>query len=330
MSRAVAVFVLAATVHCVAYAALPKTLEEFQQQIAEKARDPRAATKLWLDAVMVYIGGDKQLGEQLITEMSKDKQWKSRSYFVRAMAERPYIFRSYAKGTGPETQYDMDPNQYELVHSGKVDLKPYVDKAEGEYAKLFIVSSGADAPRPAILARNSRGEYKMDNFSSLCVDVRPPQQAKIWGPDLPESTDPVWTFKYWLQGILMYLKGQQEEGLAQMNSVMKRPDPELRSFHGAMGPEKSHLWGSYVRGTSRENGYNVPDIMNFEVDTYFQEGEAPTETSTLIRMFVRSTGADSARPLRLELDDRKQWRINEYSSLCLDVRPPVAPNAGDF
>jgi len=330
MRRCVVVLLLAATVHCVAYAALPKTLAEFQQQIAEKASDPRAATKLWLDAVMVYIGGDKQLGEQLITEMSKDKQWKSRSYFVRAMAERPFIFRSYAKGSSPGNQYQMDPNKYELVHSGNVDLKPYVDRAEGEYAKLFIVSSGADNPRPGILARNSRGQYKMDNFSSLCSDVRPPQQARIWGPDLPESADPVWTLKYWLQGILMYLAGQQEAGLAQMNSVMKDPDPDLRTFHGAMGPDKSYLWGSYVKGTSRDNGYKVPDITNFEVDTYFQEGEAPTETSTLIRLFVRSTGADIPRPVRLELDDRKQWRINEYSSLCLGVKPPVDPNAGDF
>jgi len=47
-------------------------------------------------------------------------------------------------------------------------------------------------------------------------------------------------------------------------------------------------------------------------------------------MFCRSTGADSGRPLRLERDSRGQWRITEFSSLCVGVRAPKNPDDGDF
>jgi hypothetical protein len=331
MRTVIPALLLAVMACSLACADLPKTLEQFQAQVAAKGADPKASAKLFFDAVYVYLGGDKVLGEKLITEMVKEKTWlKTMSYFTRAMKERPYIFYSYAKGTTPESLYKMDPNKYELVFEGTINNKPYADVEEGQVVKLFLRSSGADSARPMFFERNRAGIYKVREFSSICVDVRPPKGPDIFGEDIPESTEPVWVVKHWLQGILMYTSGDKEAGLKQMNSMMKEPDPSLRSFHESLEPGKAHIWRSYVKGATPENGYNVPDIQNFEIETYYQEGEAPTPTSTLIRMFVRSSGADSARPVRLSKDSRGQWRVSEYSSLCVGVRPPADPNAGDF
>ena len=40
-------------------------------------------------------------------------------------------------------------------------------------AKLFVACGGADTPRPIQLARNNAGQWKVVNFSSLTVGVKP-------------------------------------------------------------------------------------------------------------------------------------------------------------
>ena len=155
--------VLAGTAH----AELPKTLEEFQQRVTDEASDAKAAVKLWFDAVFVYTTVDKDLGAEMITLMMKDKDWKGRkNYFNRDLDEQPYIFRSYAKGATPENNYEMDPNNYELEFT-REDRKPYPDKEEGEYVKLWLKCGGADIDRPIEMQKNIRGEYKAYNILSL-------------------------------------------------------------------------------------------------------------------------------------------------------------------
>jgi hypothetical protein len=332
MRHLTAILAVAAVALGAAHAALPTSLEDFQAQIAAKASDPKAAVGLWFDAVYVYIGGNKDLGSQLITEMCKDKAWKtSTGYFINALDNKPHIFRSYAKGAMADNKYQMDPENYELTFSGELNMKPFVDKDEGEYCKLFIKSGGADSPRPITLQRNNAGQYKFYEFSSICVDVRPPAEDEVLDDDHPESTDPQWAYKHWLQGILMYLGDENEAGEAQLRSMMKEKDLDFNyAFHGALSAEKAYIWRSYVKGTSPDTGYQVADIQAIEVDTYFQPNEAPTATSKSIRMFCRSTGADSGRPLKLERDSRGQWRVFEFSSLCVGVRAPKNPNDGNF
>ena len=50
-SRLIVALLFAGVTTGTVQAGLPKTLEEFQTQIAEKAKDPKAAVKLWFDAV---------------------------------------------------------------------------------------------------------------------------------------------------------------------------------------------------------------------------------------------------------------------------------------
>jgi hypothetical protein len=168
---------------CIALAApalaeLPKGLDDMKARIAAEAGDPRAAAKLWFDAVFVYVNVDKELGAQMITEMCKDKNWKaSNRYLLKTLEEAPYVFRSYAVGATPENDYAMDPENYDLKISRAED-KPYADKEPGAYYKLFIVSSGASSPRPMTFQRNSRGEYKAYEMGGIYTMVKDPASEK--------------------------------------------------------------------------------------------------------------------------------------------------------
>ncbi len=340
MNKLLAVFVLAIFVCGLAYAdeaeptenpGLPETLEDFQARIAEKGTDPKAAVKLWLDAVYVYLLRDKELGKQLILEMDRYKEWDSRSFrtFRSRMDEKPYILFSYAKAATPDNQYAFDPDNYEIVIGDNIDMKPFVDKAEGEYCKLFIKSSGADNPRPITLIANKRGEWKFYEFSSLYVDTRKPYEALVWQTDIPESADPVWVIHEWLKGILLHLSGDAT-GSDLTSSLMVTPDPEFKTFKRTVNAENSHIWRSYVKGTSPENQYEVADPANFEIQTRIQDIDQPTPESTGVRIFVHSSGADSDRPIRLKRDTRGQWRVSEFSSLCVGIRKPASDADGEF
>ena len=149
-------------------------VDDFRARIAAEATDPKQAVRLWFDAVFVYTSGEDELGADMITEMTKDNNWqRAASYFVRALDHNPHIFRSYARGSAPENDYAMSPDDYALTFT-RTETQPYPDREEGEYVKMFVESSGADSPRPIEVQRNSRGEYKVSNFSSICSGIRPP------------------------------------------------------------------------------------------------------------------------------------------------------------
>jgi hypothetical protein len=160
-----------------AVAQLPSSLEEFKARAAVEAKDPEKAVKLWFDAVFVYMTKDKELGASLITEMMKDKNWRTAmryKYFVERLNGAQHIFRSYAVGATPENDYAMDPENYQLDVT-VVSRKPFADKAEGEFVKLRLVSGGAVSPRPATVEQNSKGEYKLYEIGGLYTEVRLPK-----------------------------------------------------------------------------------------------------------------------------------------------------------
>lgn len=92
--------------------------------------------------------------------------------------------------------------------------------------------------------------------------------------------------------------------------------------------QKSFIVNSYVHGTSNQNGYALPNLpFNFSIE----KSEA-TDGGKYIKVFVRSTGADTARPIRVNQNDKGIWKGMEYSSLFVGVNPPLSsgPKPGDF
>lgn len=75
---------------------------------------------------------------------------------------------------------------------------------------------------------------------------------------------------------------------------------------------------SYVAGTSPEGGYALPaGPLSIEITEVRDEGDGST------KVFVRSTGADSPRPIRLRPNDKGIWKASEWSSVLVDVRRPT-------
>jgi hypothetical protein len=307
---------------------LPKSVADLQARIPLEAKTPEGGLKLWFDCVFVYLGGDKTLGTALITEMTKDKDWQATmGYFVDALNSKPYIFRSYCKGATPDNQYSMDPTKYELDIRG-TNTKPFEDYPEGKVVLIRLGSSGADSVRPVFMEANGRGEYKAREFSSICVGVRPPKQGKIFGADIPQSKDPLWVWKEFLHGVLVYLAGQEDRGKQLMTSLLMDGDLTLLTHYVPLSAEKGYIWRSYAKGTTVDNGYKV-DPENFEIDAELKSPVTPT--TTRVTVWVKTTGGNNPRPCIMLRDDRGQFRISELSSLCVGLQKvPKDPKADEF
>ena len=86
---------------------------------------------------------------------------------------------------------------------------------------------------------------------------------------------------------------------------------------------RKHIPFSYVQGTSNESGYAVPaGAMKFKIERSVKTDDGKT------KVFVWSTGADSARPITLRQNDKGVWKAHEFSSLMVGVRPPVVKSKG--
>lgn len=75
---------------------------------------------------------------------------------------------------------------------------------------------------------------------------------------------------------------------------------------------------SYFVGATPENDYKTPlDEMQFDISTNPYSGNP---ASGKLKVFVRSGGADTARPVQLNRNAKGIWKVAEYSSLILGVR----------
>jgi hypothetical protein len=311
----------------VAHAELPTTLEEFQTRVADQASDPQKAVKLFFDGIFIYLSGEKELGKQCIIEMSRYKEWTESQHrmLLERMESMPHIYRSYAEGATPDNAYEMNPQDYKLVYHGEVNLKPYTDRDEGAFAKLFIVSGGADAPRSLTLQRNNAGQYKVYEFSTINLDIRPIKPP----PDasLGESKDPKWVMRRFFEGIILVTEGQEQEGIAKITSVTTSKTITSRIFLDYM-KTRPWMFGGFMKGTSPDNGYKF-DHANWELN-YVEEIKPPSKPGERTRAVLKHSGADISKPIYLIQDERGEYRISDYSNVYSSCRPPADPNAGNF
>ena len=86
---------------------------------------------------------------------------------------------------------------------------------------------------------------------------------------------------------------------------------------------KAYLLQSYVKGTSPQNGYQLPEPPYvFEFSDNPHSGDA---NSGPYKVFVPSSGADTPRPVTVKRDPESGvWRVSEWSSLIVGIRKPEA------
>ena len=155
-----------------AEAALPRTVDEFRQRVADDARDPQGAMHLFFEALFVYLSPDADrsaAGGQMIDLICADERWRRNDLFLSQLRHKPYIFRSYCRGTSPENDYRMDPDNFELLF-GRL-----LDERERECI-LEMRSTGASRVRPVRLIRRD-GHWWVQGYGNLYEGVTPPQHG---------------------------------------------------------------------------------------------------------------------------------------------------------
>lgn len=108
----------------------------------------------------------------------------------------------------------------------------------------------------------------------------------------------------------------------------KRPRRALLDALHDRVAKAPHIARSYFLGTSPESGYAIAPDAQLEVGVRLQPDSFPTASTA--RLFVRSSGADSPRPITLTKNDKGLWKANSWSSLEVGVRPPASSVVDDL
>lgn len=84
---------------------------------------------------------------------------------------------------------------------------------------------------------------------------------------------------------------------------------------------KPHIIRSLVQGTSPANGYALP-APPWRLSGREQPRDVHPER---MKTFVRSTGADTPRPVHVVKNDKGLWKANNWSSIEVGVKAPAPP-----
>ncbi len=161
---------------------VPTTVAGFVKLRNEIAKKPQGGAAMFLLALKVY-GENPDLGKKFLVLTVVKKHLVSGDfykgyalsrndmYLVNQIHKYPYVPNSYIKGAKPENDYKAElPYTYvfELQKSSGNILTDNV-------IKIFVKCYGADRTRPITVEKNDKGIWKVSEFSSVVVSVRPPK-----------------------------------------------------------------------------------------------------------------------------------------------------------
>lgn len=92
---------------------------------------------------------------------------------------------------------------------------------------------------------------------------------------------------------------------------------ELSLVKNQIGKQK-YIPDSYFAGAIPQNNYTIPE-NSFELDISTNPYSGNAESGS-IKLFIRSSGADTARPVAMTRNDKGLWKVAEYSSLIVGIR----------
>jgi hypothetical protein len=156
----------------------------FRARFEAQGKDPEAVTRMLVEG-MLALEQDPGLGSQMMALVTSKKnleidpdapagvRFRHTDDSVRRLLANPNIARSYAGGDHRSGYGGFAPDRIALDRGYSADRQGIDYPAAGQ-AKFFVRCGGADTPRPVTLARNDAGYWKVTNFSSLTVGVRPP------------------------------------------------------------------------------------------------------------------------------------------------------------
>ena len=157
-------------------ARLPESLPEMKI-LPEAAMDTPFKTAALAVCALCAYAAEPKIGEEMLNFLRGPKgalNAHELSFLKDRFAdEHYYIPFSYFKGATPDNDYTPDePFVLELTAG------PYAYQNEG-YAKLDLVSGGADTPRQIVLRKAGDGKwYFWDQF--ILVGIREPKSKNPW------------------------------------------------------------------------------------------------------------------------------------------------------
>ena len=119
----------------------------------------------------------------------------------------------------------------------------------------------------------------------------------------------------------------KDAGTAAMN-LLRGPRPMTpydQQFLRDRLRGKSYLPLAYFEGATPQNGYKptAPYALNVLADSRPQDMEPG-----YLRLFLKTTGADSPRPIKLrQKGSTEEWFLWEYSSILSGIRIPTAEDS---
>lgn len=161
----------------------PKTADEFKTFRDQTATTPQGGALVFAVALNVY-GSDAKLGAQFLTlcldmdrltdgeEGVSGKQPSGLRDFKDRNGAKPHIARSMFAGTKPENGYELPAFPLQLTFQDRPET------IKDTEAKVFIVTSGADTPKPLQLRKNDKGIWKANEWSSFQGNCRQPGEQK--------------------------------------------------------------------------------------------------------------------------------------------------------
>ncbi len=91
--------------------------------------------------------------------------------------------------------------------------------------------------------------------------------------------------------------------------------------------KQKYLPDSYFTGALPANNYTVPPgEAGLEITTNPYSGDPE---SGKVKVFVRSSGADTPRPVAMSRNDKGLWKVKEYSSLIVGIRKAASEERQD-
>ena len=137
---------------------------------------------------------------------------------------------------------------------------------------------------------------------------------------------------------MIHYPENKEEGLRRFTIMLSDSNLSAGAAHNDKQPgqsfqyllkrleEKPYVGRSYVQCARPENGYELPCPGSEPWQIVVKPDALGNPDPNRVKLFIESTGADSARPITLVKGVEGQWdvwKVVEASSLFVGVRPPA-------
>lgn len=188
---------------------------------------------------------------------------------------------------------------------------------------------------------NAITSVELDNGKSFAIKTGVSDSTSSASGNLLEryqklGTQPEMVIALWLEASIRAQMGQ-EEGWKALGEMTLWTGERLKDLNGWKSHhstfyfvkainEKNPSFRSFIVGADPDNKYEI-DLEDLKIDVDRYGGQEAHGH----KFFIHSSGSAMPRPISLKVSSKSgMFLVNEYSSMYVDVQPPVDPNKEEF